>query len=149
MPEQPLGALSQRDDFRPGLKLVEVIRPLLYHLAPLGKMRRAVVGAPGRIAHGVGKLMLNVIGAYPQHFIEDGSRHSAEAVPAHLFLPDAHAPHGGENRVIAHRSCVVVRTRKDKAPKPQSRLSTLSAGLNHEKAIKRPAAHTKCSIKKK
>lgn len=52
-----LGALSQRDDFGPGLEFVEVIRPLLHHLAPFGQVCRAIVGASVRIAHGVGNFM--------------------------------------------------------------------------------------------
>ena len=49
--------LSQPDDFCPCLELVEVIRPLLHHLAPFGQVRCAVVGAPVRIADGVGNFM--------------------------------------------------------------------------------------------
>jgi len=38
----------------PGLQLIKVVCPLLHHLASLGKVRRAVVGAPVRVFHRVG-----------------------------------------------------------------------------------------------
>lgn len=52
-----LGVLSQGNNFCTSLELVEVIRPLLHHLAPFGQVRCAVVRASVRIAHGVGNFM--------------------------------------------------------------------------------------------
>ena len=42
---------------RPCLELVQIVRPLLHHLETLYKVRSAVVCAPVRIAHGMGKLV--------------------------------------------------------------------------------------------
>src|SRR5262245_5604738 len=71
-------ALSEWYDFRASLELVQIIRPLLHHLASFRKVRCAVVCASVGVAHGVGKLVFNVIGTHAQHFIENGSRHSSE-----------------------------------------------------------------------
>ena len=38
------GVTVQRDHFRPGFQLVEIVRPRLHHLAPLRRTRRAVYG---------------------------------------------------------------------------------------------------------
>src|ERR1019366_2729363 len=42
--------------------------------------------------------------------------HRPKAVPAHFILVDAHPSHGRENCVVAHRSRVAARARKNKAP---------------------------------
>ena len=56
------GALMDRDDFSPSFQLVEIVRPLLHHLPPLGQMRRSVVGASVGIPYGVSQLMFDQIG---------------------------------------------------------------------------------------
>jgi transposase len=48
---------------------IQIIRPSLHHLAPLGQMRGAVVGAAVRIAYCMRKLVLDVIGPKPQVLI--------------------------------------------------------------------------------
>ena len=63
-PKSSCRIAMQRDDFGPGLDLVEIVRPLLHHLPPLGKMRRPVVGSSIWITHGVSKLVLDVVGAH-------------------------------------------------------------------------------------
>jgi hypothetical protein len=35
-------------------KIIEIVRPLLHHATPLGKMRHPVVRTPVRIAHSMG-----------------------------------------------------------------------------------------------
>ena len=107
--------MADRDHFRPGLQLVQIIRPLLHHLPALGQMGRAVVGAPVRVAHGMGELVFDEIGADAEHFIQNHPCHRPEAVPAHLFLVDSHASHGSENGVVAYWSLVRPCPRKCKA----------------------------------
>lgn len=47
---------------------------------PLGQVHCAVVGSPVRVAHGVSKLVFDIILAHTQHLIEDSLRRSAEPV---------------------------------------------------------------------
>jgi len=69
----------------------------------LKQMRRPVVSASVRITHRVGELVLDEIRPKAQHLVQDGSRHGAKSVAAHLILGDAHATNGSENGVVAHR----------------------------------------------
>ena len=50
---QPSGALRQRDHFRPGLQIVQIVCPLLHHLTAFGQVRRAVVRAAVGVLHGM------------------------------------------------------------------------------------------------
>ena len=55
-PQAPVrsGTLTYRDDICTSLQLVQIIRPLLHHFFAFRQVRRAVVGASIRIAHGMG-----------------------------------------------------------------------------------------------
>src|SRR3569833_1671727 len=94
----------------PGLQLIKVVCPLLHHLASLGKVRRAVVGAPVRVFHRVGLLVFEVIRAHAENFIKNGPRHSTKPMSRHIIYGDTHATHGGEDGVIAHRTATASRT---------------------------------------
>src|SRR3569833_1835724 len=96
----------------PGLQLIKVVCPLLHHLASLGKVRRAVVGAPVRVFHRVEKLVFDVIRAHAENFIKNGPRHSTKPMSRHFIFGDTHATHGGEDGVIAHRTTTASRTRE-------------------------------------
>ncbi len=56
------------------LKVVEVIRPILHHLAPLRQVGSAIVGVAERVAHRVDKLMFDEVGTETQHLIEKGTK---------------------------------------------------------------------------
>ena len=106
----------QGNDLRIRFKLVQVISPLLHHLAAFGQVGCAVVGAPIRVSNRMGELMFDKIGAKTEHFIKNGSRHSQEAVTAHFFLVYAHAPHSGKDRIVAHGSAISTRAGENEAP---------------------------------
>src|SRR5450759_283575 len=63
-------------------------------------MRGAVVCAPVRIAHSMGKLVFDEVRAHLEHFVQDGASHCAEAVAAHFILSITHTPQGGQYSVI-------------------------------------------------
>jgi len=85
-------------------------------------MRRTVVGAPVWIAHGMSELVFDEVRPDAEHFIKNRPCHCPEAVTAHFILFDAHASHGRENCVVAHRSLVAPRPRKDIAPTTRERM---------------------------
>lgn len=46
-----LGSLTNRNDIRRILQLVQIIRPLLHHLPPFRKVRCSVISAPVRVSY--------------------------------------------------------------------------------------------------
>lgn len=48
---------------------LQVVRPLLHHLAAFGEKCSAIVGAPIRVFHGMSELMFDKIHTDAQHFI--------------------------------------------------------------------------------
>ena len=58
------------DHLAAGRELIQVVRPRLHHLATLRQVRGAVVGAPVRIAHGMGQLVLDQVRAEAEDFIQ-------------------------------------------------------------------------------
>lgn len=127
--------------FGAGLELVQVIRLCLHHLAALGLVRSAVVGASIRGAHGVGELVLDVVGSQAQHFIQDGARHRPAAVAAHFILTDAHAPHGSQHSVVAHGAACAPGAGEDVASPSAQRLQIAQDGYGRrDRGTKRHSA---------
>ena len=54
----------------------------------------------------MGKLVIDDVGAEAKDFVQDGARHRAEAVTAHLVGLDAGAAEGGQHCVVGHRARV-------------------------------------------
>lgn len=62
------------------------------------------------------KLVLDDVGAESQNLVEHRSRHGAKAVTTHVLRGDAHAAHGRQDCVLAHRATCTSRARKHVAP---------------------------------
>lgn len=69
-----------------GLELVEIIRPLLHHLAAFLDELGTVIGSPERIRHAVRELVLDNLGLDVQFLMQDRACHGAEAVAGDFGL---------------------------------------------------------------
>src|ERR1035441_3794 len=73
-------------------------------------MRCAVVGAAVWIAHGMGQLVLNKIGADSKYLVKNGPRCRSKAVSTHLIFRDVHAAQRGKDGVVTHRPLIAARS---------------------------------------
>jgi hypothetical protein len=64
----------EKQHLRPCFQSIQIITPLLHHLLPLFKVRGPVVCSAVRIAHGMRKLVLNVLWPDVEDFVDDRTR---------------------------------------------------------------------------
>jgi hypothetical protein len=78
-PPPLLGGTQQRQDVRARTQRIEVVRPGLHHLPPLGESLRAVVRGTHFVALGMGELEFNQVGM-PALLVQQRGRRASEPV---------------------------------------------------------------------
>src|SRR5690606_22529888 len=90
------------ENIGPVTKPVEFVRPELHHRHALVPMFAARIGPADAVALQVRELSLNRIGIELPRLVEQGRRHSPEAVRRHLFRPEAEGAKGGVDGIFGH-----------------------------------------------
>src|SRR3972149_1226046 len=99
------------NDFRPGLQLVEIIRPSLHHLAAFRHVFSVVVGGAYIVTFGVCQLAFYGV-PVPALFVEQGGRHASETVTGHVAYRVAKPTKPRVDGVLAHVAVIATRTGK-------------------------------------